>query len=376
MAYWLDLFTGTTWGEFIDAGGTVSGFSQARRALVAKVKPGDILLAYMTGVMRWVGALEVVGKSNDKSPIWKSATFPERLAVKPLIMLSAEHGVPMDDLVGKVSFYETKDLKGTFKGFLRGSPALFKTPSDGDLILEMLKEAKKNPISRAVDSKKLARIPTGFKVKLKKDGKQVDAVVTVPEPEEGAELGETGHDGSAPSRHTEIQAALLELGAELGLDVWVASNDRSRLYNGKKLGAFARVIDELPTQFNDATTRTIELIDVLWIKGNSIAAAFEVESTTSIYSGLLRMSDLLALQPNIDINLYLVAPKERREKVEQEIRRPTFRRFEKPLPEICGFLPFDKLEETAAGIRKLKITGSLQPTFLTKIAEYFEDEAD
>ena len=44
------------------------------------------------------------------------------------------------------------------------------------------------------------------------------------------------------------------------------------------------------------TNQTIELIDVLWLDGNAIVAAFEIESTTSIYSGLLRMSDLLARQ--------------------------------------------------------------------------------
>ncbi len=70
----------------------------------------------------------------------------------------------------------------------------------------------------------------------------------------------------------------------------------------------------LPTQFNEATNKTIELIDVLWLKGNSIVAAFEVECNTSVYSGLLRMSDLLSLQPNLDINLYLVAPDERHNK--------------------------------------------------------------
>jgi hypothetical protein len=39
----------------------------------------------------------------------------------------------------------------------------------------------------------------------------------------------------------------------------------------------------------------IERIDVLWLKGRSIKRAFEVEHTTSIYSGILRMADLLAL---------------------------------------------------------------------------------
>jgi hypothetical protein len=334
-----------------------------------------VLLAYMTGVMRWVGALEVVGKSDDKSPIWKTAEFPERLAVKPLVMLSAEHGVPMDELLGKVDFFSSESLRGKFKGFLRGSPALFKPKQDGELIFKLLKGAEANPIARPVDPKKLARTPPRFKVRFKQGGKQVEAVVTVPEPEEAAAADEDAGQGpTSITRHTEIQAALVQLGSEIGLDVWVASNDRSKLVNGKKMGEFPRIIDELPTQFNDATTRTIELIDVLWLKGNSIAAAFEVESTTSIYSGLLRMSDLLALQPNLDISLYLVAPAERREKVEQEIRRPTFRRLEKPLPEVCGFLAFDKLQETVEGLRKLNLTSALQPNFLEKVAEYFDTD--
>ena len=37
------------------------------------------------------------------------------------------------------------------------------------------------------------------------------------------------------------------------------------------------------------------------------------------------MADLLALQPNMDINLHIVAPYSRREKVFQELRRPCFR---------------------------------------------------
>jgi hypothetical protein len=286
--YWLDLFTGTTWKEFLDSGAKVSGFSQRRKTAVAQIKPGDVLLCYLTGVMCWVGALEVLGKSTDKSKIWKDAEFPERLSVKPIIVLSAEYGVPMEELLGKVDFYATKSFKG--KGVLRGSPTIFKRQSDGELILSLLNAAKANPIVRPVDLKKLARKPTSFKVNLKQGGKRVQAVVTVPEPDEVLSATiDAGQDSGSGTRHTEIQATLLELGAEMCLDVWVASNDRSKVFNGKKLGEFPRIIVELPTQFNDATTRTIELIDVLWLKGNSIVAAFEVESTTSIYSGLLRM---------------------------------------------------------------------------------------
>ena len=113
------------------------------------------------------------------------------------------------------------------------------------------------------------------------------------------------------------------------------------------------MVDRLPVQFNEATQRTIELIDVLWLRANAIVAAFEVECTTAVYSGLLRMSDLLALQPNLDIKLYLVTPDERRERVEAEILRPIFKLREKPLAEVCGFLPFSKLMQKVEGALQL-----------------------
>ncbi len=67
----------------------------------------------------------------------------------------------------------------------------------------------------------------------------------------------------------------------------------------------------------------IEHIDVLWLRGNRVEAAFEIEHTTSVYSGLLRMADLVTLHPNIMIRLYIVAPDSRRAKVLSELVRPT-----------------------------------------------------
>jgi hypothetical protein len=376
MKYWLDLFTGTTWDEFRKSGACVSGFSDRMRKTVEKMQPGDVMLCYLTGVMRWVGALEVAGPSADKSRIWKDADFPARVAVKPLVMLSPENGVPMAELEGKVEFYMTSSDRGKFRGFVRMSPNLFRSQTDGDLILRLIKQAEHSPVSRPVDAKKLARKPF-FKAERRKGKETVSTVVTVPEPEaeeQEQEIGAKGEARTSTTRHTEMQFHLMTLGAEMGFDVWVARNDRSRAWSGKALGALSRVIDELPTQFNEATNRTIELIDVLWLKGNSIVAAFEVECTTSVYSGLLRMSDLLALQPNLEINLYLVAPDERRDKVKQEILRPTFSLREKPLAEICGFVGFGKLTEKLDGIHKLGLASSLKPDFLLKTAEFFTAE--
>ncbi len=377
MSYWLDLFTGTTWDEFQKAGSKVSGFNSRMRNAVNRIEKGDILLCYLTGVMRWVGALTVLGPTQDKRQIWSTRDFPVRVGVTPLVLLKPECGIPMDALEGKVDFFEGPQHKGKFKGFLRGSPAKFRRKSDGDLILELMREAERNPVIRPVDPRKLARKPL-FKAERKKGKQTIEAVVSVPETDE-TETPQTSGDEQIPrtsaTQHTEIQYHLLKLGSEMGLNLWVARNDRSKTWDGETLGSIKGMVGELPTQFNEATNRTIELIDVLWLKGNSIVAAFEIECTTAIYSGLLRMSDLLVLQPNIDIRLYLVAPDERRDKVEQELLRPTFTLRERALPEVCGFLPFTTLLEKTEGIRKLGLAASLKPDFLEKTAEFFGRDA-
>ncbi|MFH0792571.1 MAG: hypothetical protein V2A74_00910 [bacterium] len=374
--FWLDLFTGTTWEEFRTAGARVSGFRNRMRKTASSVRPGDILLCYLTGVMRWVGALEVMGPSKDRTRIWKQDEFPIRFDVNPLIMLDPEAGVPMEQIEGKVDFYSGPEHKGKFKAFLRQSPNPFRRIEDGLLIFDLLNNAQSFPVLRPVDPKKLARKPF-YKAEFARGKTKLDVAVSVPDAEEVRDTAVTSRrldeEGVVSTQHTEMQYLLLNLGAEMGLDVWVAKNDRSKSWNGKHLGNLPGIVDELPTQFNEATTRTIELIDVLWLKGNSIMAAFEVESTTSIYSGLLRMSDLLALQPNLDIKLYLVAPDERRNKVEQEILRPTFRLRDKPLSKTCGFLGFSTLLEKVKAIESHGLASSLKPEFLDKVAEFFGD---
>lgn len=316
--------------------------------------------------------------TNDQSKIWSDDVFPVRFEVKAIVELDPEHAVPMSELEGKVQFYSGPRERGKFKGFVRMSPNRFANPKDGELILAFLKQAKTTPISRPVDPRKLARKPL-YTAEQRRGKTTIATKVSVPESDE-ADEEISKRDVSAESeatvttRHSEIQYSLLTLGMDMGLDLWVARNDRSKKWHGQSFGDLPHMLSELPTQFNEATNRTIELIDVLWLKGNSIVAAFEVECTTAIYSGLLRMSDLLALQPNLEINLFLVAPDERRAKVEQELLRPTFALREKPLAKVCGFLGFTTLIEKLEGIRRLGLATSLKPDFLQKTAEYFAED--
>jgi len=368
--YWLDLFTGGTWQEFLDAGGEVSGFRENRWAAVQRIKPGDYLLCYLVGLSRFIGVLEVTSPPyKDKSPIWQNEVFPCRVKVRSVFSLTPETGIPITSLRDELAIFGNKDRPNAWSGHVRGSPAKWDS-GDGEAILKAIEVAKQNPVIRPVDTAQLKRRPKAIASKI--------GPVTIPETDDaptatgGENIGNTRSIGQkqviappqdAPpsqdaSAHAEIQWLLLKLGNDMGLKVWVARNDRNRDVKGHHFTDLPKLVSQLPRQFDEGTTKTIELIDVLWLQGNAIVAAFEIESTTSIYSGLLRMSDLIVMQPNLNIALYIVVPDERREKVVSEINRATFARLSPPMADMCRFIPFttlrDYLERAAPFIRYLK----------------------
>lgn len=128
--------------------------------------------------------------------------------------------------------------------------------------------------------------------------------------------------------HTEIQGWLRDLGRALGFQTWVASNDRNRPYAGGRLADGC--LDVLPELLETSQAAdAIRLIDVLWIEPATarVAAAFEVEHTTSIYSGIVRMLDLaLGLLDQPPQSLFLVAPDLREADVRNQLLRPAFSR--------------------------------------------------
>lgn len=79
------------------------------------------------------------------------------------------------------------------------------------------------------------------------------------------------------------------------------------------------------------------------------------------------MSDLVSMQPNIKINLYIVAPDERRDKVIEEINRPTFAKLKPPLNKICKFIPYSKLKEVYEKTKDY--VKHFKPEFIDEVAE-------
>ncbi|MBM3147636.1 MAG: hypothetical protein FJ000_07040, partial [Actinobacteria bacterium] len=302
-----------------------------------------------------IAILEVTGEPfRDDAIIWSDDVFPTRIHVESVAELAPETSVPVSGILPRLSFFDEASPH-SWTGRFRSSPSKVDA-ADGEVIAEAILAARKSPTTLPVDLKKWGRTPRGYE--------SGDVVVTIPDDDVEAEAATPEIAGS---EHDRIQNLLLRMGAQMGFDVWVARNDRGKV-DVDALGG--RLRDSLPAQFDDATNRTIEHIDVIWLKRNSIEAAFEIEHTTSVYSGLLRMSDLVAMQPNLNIRLYIVAPDDKRERVLKEIARPTFARLPRPLSELCRFIAYSNLLD--ASQRYGEVLSHLKSDFLDEIAEAAE----
>ncbi len=289
--------------------------------------------------------------------IWEDDTFPSRLRVQSVLQLTPETGVPILDLRDRLSIFKNVDSSPrSWTGAVRGSPTKWKH-EDGDAILRAIEEAAANPTVRPFNKAKLAYRPKRLESAI--------GSVVVPDTEQ-MEQAEPPLPKEI-SAHTEIQWLLAKLGNDMGLDVWVARNDKNKEISGKHFADLPRLKSELPLQFDEATNKTIELIDVLWLQKHSIVAAFEIESTTSIYSGLLRMADLISMQPNLNIPLFIVAPDDRREKVIGEINRPMFSKLAPPMYVMCKFIPFSTLKHELAQVGRF--VQYLKADFIDTLAE-------
>jgi type II restriction enzyme len=161
------------------------------------------------------------------------------------------------------------------------------------------------------------------------------------ESEEARRAEEKNREGDRT--HTQVQGWLLDLGRALGFDVWVAVNDRGRACGASTLADGC--LDRLPESISSMPgADAIRLIDVLWLERGvaRVTAAFEVEHSTSIYSGIVRLLDLaLSNSSGAAQGLFLVAPDDREEEVRTQLARPAFRRVADLK---VRYLPYGELE--------------------------------
>lgn len=227
--------------------------------------------------------------------------------VTPRVVLPRERGLPLASFEGKLAIYPPGVPVSTVPVHFQGSPRAMRE-GDGDVVWRALM---------------------------------------------AADDGVTDMGGNAPSEtteprgdeHYEMQAILAALGTKMGCQVWVPANDRARVQRRPEAPASATFATRLPAVFGGLSARTVEQIDVIWLDGHEVVAAFEVEHSTQIYSGLLRMADLVALLPNLRIDLFVVADEARLARWRAELNRPTFERL--GLTAKCHFLPYAKVRDIA-----------------------------
>jgi type II restriction enzyme len=150
--------------------------------------------------------------------------------------------------------------------------------------------------------------------------------------------------------HAEMQYHLLKIGHSLGYDVIAAANDRSKNYRGNAFSAISlKTFPEMAVERE--TLNTIGLIDVVWFeKGtNRAVAAFEVEKSTSIYSGILRLSDLALSFAESAADLFLVIPGSRERDVILQLTRPSIKNGKLPIQ----YVVFNDLRENCDAICRL-----------------------
>ncbi len=127
------------------------------------------------------------------------------------------------------------------------------------------------------------------------------------------------------SEHTHMQYLLIKIGRALKYDVYIARNDRHRSCDGQSFALLTT--PNLPQQdWPPEVMDTISLIDVIWLMPGTgeIVSAFEVEKSTSIYSGILRLEDLARSIPDCACYFYLLAPVHREKEVMAQLVRPAF----------------------------------------------------
>jgi hypothetical protein len=276
-----------------------------------KMTPGDVVLIYNSGCIRFAG--EIAAKARNKELaryFWKENNAGSTWELMYFIVNEERTNVPIEKL-NPLFGYQSHYRPQGFSMINEGAISHF-AQNYGD-ILGVLKTLERGD--------ELIHLP------IRKEALNADI-------DERIDRVSTEHD--------EMQWRLIRLGQLARCNVWVPRSDQAKQYDGHQFRDF--VLHE----FHDTldVPRSIQNIDVVWKFGPySIRSAFEIEHSTSVYSGILRLSDLRAEAPNSNYPLFIVASENRRRKVFDELKRPTFSGPCLRLNEVIRFLGYEKLRE-------------------------------
>src|SRR5579871_560899 len=164
-------------------------------------------------------------------------------------------------------------------------------------------------------------------------------------------------DVNIQKRHAQIQFLLYKIGYQLGYSTWIAQNDKGIKYQDKKFGEYEGIVSSLRNKnnligkFEEAISSAL-LIDCIWFKNGSLMpAVMEIEHSTGVNSGLLRMKKLYNHISNFKTRYVIVASDDDRDEVIRKANAKDFADLN------TRFFSYSAVEELYALCQKRKLKG-------------------
>jgi hypothetical protein len=139
-----------------------------------------------------------------------------------------------------------------------------------------------------------------------------------------AQISLTGQElVTEESTHDLMIKLLTAAGTREGFGVHIGQTEQRKYVEFRKLST--PMGDNVQYGLNKQAFDIIREIDVLWLKADTISAAFEIEKSTTIDSGINRFRNLFAATPNQIIPVYVVVPDNREDEAVRKIGSPANR---------------------------------------------------
>lgn len=293
MQYWLWSVTKENWETVKNK----QVWATYNRKIGNIAKKGDIFIFYVKGTWCFKGIFKALSDWYETNKIiWPNEIrenrkrAPYQMNIQPILLGEADY----KNLVPKLKFVEKKHVPHVYLQGTGGTPANFRKPleeSDYKIIYE---EMQKKPMPIPPPAPRAVAPPS---------------IPTPVEPIMEEQL-----------THEEIEGILLELGNLLDFDTYTPN--KSKEYKGKKLGDIS-TLKEIPSFTYPRILDTVKEVDVIWFKDDYPRYCFEVEHTTDISKGLLRLFQIRELPSKF----FILAPSTRISKFETEIRKDPFYRI-------------------------------------------------
>lgn len=295
---------------------------QKNRSNFESMSPGDDVLIVEGDSVKLIGKIAAKVDSQELSrELWKPITGQGDTTWRLIYFIAnpRELNLPFTEFCDLFGYARTYRLRG-FTTVSAAKLQEFYSQYD-DLYSVLVRRQQGLPVSRRVS----------------------DLSIAAQSPPELVEVGQEVVDEVLKTRvisdHVTMQWKLARLGLKAGERVWVPVGDQARLRSTYQFESFDPEFSagiDLPHSY-------VENIDVVWKQEFRIGAAYEIENSTSIYSGLLRFADLNIVAPNTLYPMFIVAPKERKNRLREQLRRPAFKRLE--LDSKVRFLSYEAIDD-------------------------------